>query len=99
VVSGVRAEAESHWLTIRFPAALSGFVIRKGSIAVDGISLTVATLGDQELEVMIIPYTWAHTNLRFVRPADKVNLECDMIGKHVARALWAMGVRANIGPE
>jgi riboflavin synthase len=58
-------------------------------VAVDGISLTVAGLGDREFDVQVIPYTWAHTTLRYLRPNDKVNLECDMIGKYVARALDA----------
>ena len=88
-VGATRAEADSHWLTIRFPAALAPLIIHKGSIAVDGISLTVAALRDQELDVMIVPYTWSHTALRHVQPADTVNLECDMIGKYVIRALSA----------
>jgi riboflavin synthase len=87
VITNVRAEAESHWLTIDFPASLSAFLIRKGSIAVDGISLTVAGLGDGAFDVMVIPYTWDHTTLRHRRPQDKVNLECDMIGKYVVRAI------------
>lgn len=89
VVSDVRPEADSHWLTIQIPAALAPFFIRKGSVAVDGISLTVAGLGDRAFDVQIIPYTWAHTTLRQLRPNDKVNLECDMIGKYVVRAIDA----------
>jgi riboflavin synthase len=88
-VSEVRAEAGSHWMTIAFPAALAPYFIRKGSVAVDGISLTVAGLGDREFDVQVIPYTWGHTNLRHLRKNDKVNLECDMIGKYVVRALEA----------
>jgi riboflavin synthase len=99
VVTEVRAEADSHWLRIQFPASLSAFLIPKGSIAVDGISLTVAGLGDSEFDVMVIPYTWAHTTLRHRQPPDQVNLECDMIGKHVARTLWAMGVRGKTDPQ
>jgi len=87
VVSELRTEAAAHWLTIQFPAPLAPFFIRKGSVAVDGISLTVAGLGDREFDVQVIPYTWTHTTLRHLRPNDKVNLECDMIGKYVARAL------------
>jgi riboflavin synthase len=98
VITNVRAEAESHWLTIDFPASLSAFLIRKGSIAVDGISLTVAGLGDGAFDVMVIPYTWDHTTLRHRRPQDKVNLECDVSGKYVVRALGAMGVHGNTDP-
>jgi riboflavin synthase len=87
VVTELRPEAGSHWLTVQFPAALAPFFIHKGSVAVDGISLTVAGLGDREFDVQVIPYTWGHTTLRYLRPNDKVNLECDMIGKYVARAL------------
>ena len=87
VVSEMRPEAGSHWLTIQFPAALAPFFIRKGSVAVDGVSLTVAGLGEREFDVQVIPYTWANTTLRHLRPNVKVNLECDMIGKYVARAL------------
>lgn len=88
-VSEVRAEAGSHWLTVEFPPSLAPHFIRKGSVAVDGISLTVAGLGDREFDVQVIPYTWDHTNLRHLRRGDKVNIECDMIGKYVVRALEA----------
>ena len=54
-----------------------------------GVSLTVAGLGDREFDVQVIPYTWEHTTLRSLRPNDKVNLECDMIGKYVVRSLEA----------
>lgn len=86
-LTSVREEGEAHWLTIAFPPALAPLLVPKGSIAVDGISLTVATLEDTTFSVMIIPHTWAHTNLRTLVPGDAVNLECDMIGKYVARAL------------
>jgi riboflavin synthase len=86
-IEEIRAEGESHWLTIGFPPALAPLFIRKGSIAVDGISLTVAGLGERQFDVMIIPFTWASTTLKALRKGDKVNLECDMIGKYVARAM------------
>lgn len=83
----IRADGEARWLTIRFPVALAPFIVRKGSIAVDGISLTVAELRDADFDVMIIPFTWAHTNLSSLRAGDRVNLEGDMVGKYVARAV------------
>jgi riboflavin synthase len=86
-VEEVRAEGESHWLTIGFPAALGPLFIRKGSVAVDGVSLTVAGLGERQFDVMVIPFTWTSTTLKTLRQGDKVNLECDMIGKYVARAM------------
>jgi riboflavin synthase len=82
-----RAEGDAHWLTVRFPESLAPLFIRKGSVAVDGISLTVADLRDGQFDVMIVPFTWEHTNLPSLRPGDRVNLECDMIGKYVARAI------------
>jgi riboflavin synthase len=86
-IEEIRPEGESRWLTIGFPPALAPFFIRKGSIAVDGISLTVAGLGERQFDVMIIPHTWTSTTLKSLRKGDKVNLECDMIGKYVARAM------------
>jgi riboflavin synthase len=87
VIEEVRTEGESRWLTVGFPPALAPYFIRKGSIAVDGISLTVAGLGERQFDVMVIPYTWSHTTLKSLRVGDKVNLECDMIGKYVVRAM------------
>ena len=83
----VRPDSESHWVTVSLPDALAAYVIPKGSIAVDGISLTVATLARDRFSVQVIPYTWAHTTLRQARVGDRVNLECDMIGKYVVRTL------------
>jgi riboflavin synthase len=87
VIEEIRTEGESHWLTIGFPSLLAPLLIRKGSIAVDGISLTLAGLGDRQFDVMVIPHTWSHTSLKGLRKGDKVNLECDMIGKYVVRAM------------
>lgn len=87
VIEEVRAEADSRWLTIGFPPALAPYFIRKGSVAVDGISLTIAGLGERQFDVQVIPYTWSHTSLKGLRKGDKVNLECDMIGKYAVRAM------------
>lgn len=86
-IEDVRPEAESHWLTIGFPPALAAYFIRKGSVAVDGISLTVAGLGARQFDVQVVPYTWQNTTLQMRRAGDKVNLECDMVGKYVVRAM------------
>ena len=61
--------------------------MRKGSIAIDGISLTVAGVDDRRLDVQILPFTWEHTNLKSAKVNDPVNLECDMLGKYVLRAI------------
>ena len=60
-------------------------VVEKGSITVNGISLTCFDVSDNGFSIAIIPYTWEHTNLRFLKPGDEVNLEFDIIGKYVAR--------------
>ena len=87
VVEEIRVEGESHWLTVGFPSALAPFFIRKGSIAVDGVSLTVAGLGERQFDVMVIPFSWSRTSLKHLRQGDRVNLECDMIGKYVIRSM------------
>ena len=85
-IDEMRRDGDAHWLTISFPPALAALLIPKGSIAVDGISLTVAALRDRQFDVMIIPFTWSHTNLSSLRVTAPVNLECDMVGKYVVRA-------------
>ena len=85
-VLAVRPDGESHWIEVAFPEPLSPLFVPKGSVAVNGVSLTVATLDEGRFSVMIIPFTWAHTSLSGLRPGAQVNLECDMVGKYVARA-------------
>ena len=70
-------------LAVAFPAALRPHLVAKGSIAVDGVSLTIASLGPSSFEVELIPLTLAATNLGGLRGGSKVNLECDMVGKYV----------------
>jgi riboflavin synthase len=90
-VEELRQDGESFWLTVRFPPALAAFIVRKGSIAVDGVSLTVAGVDERHFDVQIVPYTWSHTNLHTLRAGEPVNLECDILGKYVARALEVAG--------
>ena len=91
-VEEFRQDAEFHWLTVSFPSHLAPYIIHKGSIAVDGISLTVAGLGADRFDIMVVPYTMAHTNLGRVKIRDRVNLECDMVGKYVVRAAELAGL-------
>jgi riboflavin synthase len=86
-VDAIREEGDSRWLTVRFPPELAPYIARKGSIAVDGVSLTVANVEDHRFGVQVIPYTWAHTNFYALKTGDAVNLECDVLAKYVARAL------------
>jgi riboflavin synthase len=90
-VEDVRQDGESYWLTVMFPAALAPYIVRKGSIAVNGVSLTVAGVDDRRFDVQIIPYTWTHTNFHAFKAGDKVNLECDILAKYVARAIELSG--------
>ena len=86
-VDEIRPEGDSHWLTVRFPAELANYIVRKGSIAVNGVSLTVAGVDNQRFDVQVIPYTWTHTNFRALKAGEAVNIECDVLAKYVARAL------------
>ena len=86
-VDRVAADGDAHWIGVELPAALARLVVSKGSVALSGFSLTVARLEAARLEVMIVPFTWRHTNLSSLRAGDLVNLECDMVGKYVARAV------------
>ena len=86
-VDEIRPDGDSFWLTVRFPPELAPYIVRKGSIAVNGVSLTVAGVDAQRFDVQVIPYTWTHTNIRSLKPGDAVNIECDVLAKYVARAL------------
>jgi len=86
-IEELRKDGDYWWVTVRFPPSLAAQIVRKGSIAIDGISLTVAGVDDRRLDVQIIPFTWEHTNLRAAKVNDPVNLECDMLGKYVLRAI------------
>ncbi len=82
---------DDHRLEIDLPAKFAGYVASKGSIAVDGISLTVAEVRAASFAVWIIPHTLAATNLRAIREGDFVNLEFDLIAKYVERLLAVRG--------
>jgi riboflavin synthase len=94
-VEEMRQDAEFHWLTVSFPPHLAPYIVSKGSIAVDGISLTVAGLGTDRFDIMVVPYTMEHTNLGRIRIHERVNLECDMVGKYVVRAAELAGLTLN----
>lgn len=88
-VAGVRADGESHWVAVSFPSELAPYLVHKGSVAVDGVSLTIAGLDEGRFEIQVIPYTWTHTTFAGLSAGTRVNLELDMIGKYVVRALAA----------
>jgi riboflavin synthase len=97
-IEEIRAEAEFHWLTVAFPRRLAPYMVHKGSIAVDGISLTIAGLEDDRFDIQIVPFTMQHTNLGRAAVRDRVNLECDMVGKYVARAAELAGLHVSVRP-
>lgn len=95
-IDELRQDGDSYWLTVGFPRALAPFIVRKGSIAVDGVSLTVAAVDDGHFDVQIIPYTWTATTFHRRVRGDSVNLECDILGKYVARMIELGGVSSRI---
>jgi riboflavin synthase len=90
-LEAVLEEGNSRRLRFQAPAEVLRYVVEKGSIALDGISLTVAAAGADWFEVVIIPHTWKVTNLGERRPGDRVNLEVDILAKYVERLLRAGG--------
>lgn len=83
----VESHGESWTLRIAYPPEIARYLVFKGSVAVEGISLTIANLAEDYFEIAIIPKTWEVTNLSHLKPGDSVNLEVDVIGKYVERLL------------
>ena len=90
---------ENWWLRIRVPAELDPYLVFKGSIAIDGISLTIAALEGDVLSVTIIPHTWRNTTLAGYRAGSRVNLECDVLAKHVEKLLRKLDVKPGLSVE
>jgi riboflavin synthase len=88
-ISRLAQSGENWWLGVRLPPEVALYVAVKGSIAIDGISLTVASFANGIAEAAIIPFTWAHTNLHTLVQGDGVNLEADILAKYVERLLHA----------
>nr|WP_294897495.1 riboflavin synthase [uncultured Pedobacter sp.] len=81
-------EADGSWVfTFEYDASKGNVTVEKGSVCVNGISLTVVNSGENTFSVAIIPYTFEHTNLQNVKPGDFVNIEFDIIGKYVAKMM------------
>ena len=79
-------DEEGSWvIQFRYPESYSNLIIEKGSITINGISLTVVDVSDNTVSVAIIPYTYEHTNLKYLKPNDMINLEFDIIGKYVIK--------------
>jgi riboflavin synthase len=86
-VTRLTPEGENWWYGVRLPEEFARYIVPKGSITIDGISLTVARWHDNVAEVAVIPYTYEHTNIRDRKLGDAVNLEADILGKYVERYL------------
>lgn len=83
---------DNWWLRIRIPGELDRYVVEKGSLAIDGISLTVAAIENGIVSVTIIPHTYENTALGARRPGSKVNLECDVFAKYLEKMVLTRGV-------
>ncbi len=90
-VTRLEAEGDNWWYGVKVPEEFARYIVLKGSITIDGISLTVAGWRNRVVEVAVIPYTYEHTNMRDRKPGDAVNLEGDILGKYIERHLEARG--------
>ena len=91
-IEEIRPDGDSFWVTVKYPPLLAPYIVRKGSITLDGISLTVAGVDDRHVDVQIIPYTWEHTTLSHAKRGDVVNIEVDILGKYVVRVAELAGM-------
>ncbi len=85
----IQNQENAVWYRINCEQNLMKYIVEKGSVALDGISLTVAKVEEQSFAVSIIPHTQAETNLRYKNRGDILNIECDIIGKYVEKLLMA----------
>ncbi|MBP1565770.1 MAG: riboflavin synthase [Oscillospiraceae bacterium] len=86
-ITETKREENAVWVTIKAADNLMKYIIEKGSVALDGISLTVATVGNDFFKVSIIPHTASETTLLSKKPGDIINIECDIIGKYVEKLM------------
>lgn len=89
VVTHLKADGESWRYGVRIPPDIARYIVPKGSLTIDGISLTIARWQDSVAEIAVIPFTYEHTNIRDRKPGDTVNLEADVLGKYIERYLRA----------
>lgn len=86
-VVSMKREENAVWVTVSAGPSLIKYIVEKGSVALDGISLTVASVSESEFKVSIIPHTASETTLLSKQPGSRINIECDMIGKYVEKLL------------
>jgi riboflavin synthase len=98
VLEALRELGDGNWeLEVRVPQDLDRFLVYKGSIAIDGISLTIASVRDGLVRIAIIPHTYEATNLGSRKVGDRVNIECDVLAKHVDKLLAHLSLPARSG--
>ncbi len=93
------ADSDNWWLQIRLPAELEKYAVHKGSITIEGISLTIAKLDSLDCTVAIIPHTVKMTNLRSLKSGDPVNLEMDVVAKYVEKLMRREGAASSVTIE
>jgi riboflavin synthase len=92
-LESLREIGDGNWeLIVQVPSDLDRFLVYKGSITLDGISLTIASIGNGLVRVAIIPHTYEATNLSARKPGDRVNVECDVLAKHIGKLLEQMNI-------
>jgi riboflavin synthase len=98
-IASIRPVGNSYFVYVDASPELMRYVVTKGSVAVDGISLTVAEAEDRTFALSIIPHTWEHTTLKDKRAGDLVNIECDILGKYVEKMLGGYPLAAGGGGD
>ncbi|MBI1939848.1 MAG: riboflavin synthase [Ignavibacteriales bacterium] len=96
IIKKILKIAENYFVEVEIPGELEKYVLPEGSIAVDGISLTIAKLSDNLIGLSIIPHTWMHTNLQHKKVSDEVNIETDVIAKYVEKLLGTKNSEKNL---
>ncbi|HET9802796.1 MAG TPA: riboflavin synthase [Candidatus Acidoferrum sp.] len=97
-VEAMEPEGGSWRYSVRVPAEIAKYVVPKGSITIDGVSLTVAHWENNVAEIAVIPFTYEHTNIRDRHPGDAVNIETDVLGKYLEQRLEARDTVWNVNP-
>ena len=90
-VTEVRPQGESTWLRFAGPDSIMRYIVPRGSVAIDGVSLTVSSCQDGAFEVGLIPHTLAVTTIGLLSPGHEVNIECDILGKYIEKFVRALG--------
>ncbi len=91
--------AGNWWLEVRVPESLERYLVAKGSVALDGVSLTIAWMEGTKAACAIIPHTFSNTTLGGYRPGERINIECDILAKHVEKLLGRTGIPSRLSME